>query len=94
MVLLLEEIQYRVQHALANISIIEEEKLVERSEKVGADIVKRLQHSIGHLPAIKEVRGIGMMIGIEFHVETAAAYVPVIKSKALEKKTAYYELWS
>ena len=72
--------------ALANISIIEEEKLVERSEKVGADIVKRLQHSIGHLPAIKEVRGIGMMIGIEFHVETAAAYVPVIKSKALEKR--------
>lgn len=72
--------------ALANISIIEEEKLVERSEKVGADIVKRLQHSIGHLPAIKEVRGIGMMIGIEFHVETAAAYVPVIKSKALERR--------
>jgi 4-aminobutyrate aminotransferase len=51
--------------ALANIEVIEEEKLVERSALLGAEIVERLQKSVGHLPGIVEVRGVGMMIGIE-----------------------------
>lgn len=70
--------------ALANIEVIEEEKLVERSAKLGAEIVNRLQNSVGHLPGIVEVRGVGMMIGIEFDSQSAAYFVPKIKSKALE----------
>ncbi|WP_223593118.1 aspartate aminotransferase family protein [Neobacillus bataviensis] len=70
--------------ALANIEIIEEEKLVERSADLGAEIVDRLQKSIGHLPGIVEVRGIGLMIGIEFDQQSAATLVPQIKAKALE----------
>jgi predicted acetylornithine/succinylornithine family transaminase len=70
--------------ALANIEIIEEEKLVERSAKLGAEIVDRLQQSVGHLPGIVEVRGAGMMIGIEFDQQSAAALVPKMKVKALE----------
>ncbi|WP_066368936.1 aminotransferase class III-fold pyridoxal phosphate-dependent enzyme [Neobacillus fumarioli] len=71
--------------ALANIEVIEEEELVQRSAKLGAEIVNRLQQSIGHLPGILEVRGLGMIIGIEFDQEAAANYVPRIKAKALEK---------
>jgi 4-aminobutyrate aminotransferase len=70
--------------ALANIEVIEEEKLVERSAKLGAVIVDRLQKSVGHLPGIVEVRGVGMMIGIEFEQQSSASFVPKIKSKALE----------
>ncbi|MFC3884068.1 aspartate aminotransferase family protein [Bacillus songklensis] len=69
--------------ALANIEVIEEEKLVERSAKLGAEIVERLQKSVAHLPGIVEVRGVGMMIGIEFDHQSAASLVPKIKEKAL-----------
>jgi 4-aminobutyrate aminotransferase len=70
--------------ALANIEVIEEEQLVERSALLGAEIVDRLQKSVGHLPGIVEVRGVGMMIGIEFDQHSSASIVPRIKTKALE----------
>lgn len=71
--------------ALANIEVIEDERLVDRSHELGAKIVKRLEQSLYGLPEVKEVRGIGMMIGIEFHEEYAGSVVPVIKEKCLEK---------
>ncbi|WP_413299023.1 aminotransferase class III-fold pyridoxal phosphate-dependent enzyme [Bacillus sp. 1P10SD] len=72
--------------ALANITVIEEEKLVERSRDLGANIVARLKESLEGLAGIKEVRGLGMMIGIEFQEDFASHVVPVIKQKCLEQK--------
>lgn len=70
--------------ALANINIIEKENLVERSERTGKEIVQRLQKSLKGLPGITDIRGIGMMIGIEFDFDVASEVVPQIKQKSLE----------
>lgn len=48
--------------AIAVLDIMEEENLIENAAKVGAYLLDELQK----LPGIKEVRGRGLMIGIEF----------------------------
>lgn len=48
--------------ALAVLDVMEEEKLVENAASVGAYLKEELQH----IPGIKEVRGLGLMIGMEF----------------------------
>jgi acetylornithine aminotransferase len=52
--------------ALAVLRTIEEEKLVERSQKMGSSILQRLQEIKEKSGAIKEIRGRGMMFAIEF----------------------------
>lgn len=52
--------------ALATIEVLEEEKLVQRAAKVGAEMLQRLQKFAAGKQHIGEVRGLGMMIGIEF----------------------------
>ncbi len=49
----------------AALSIILSEKLVENSRKVGAALLKRLQAMAGRLPWIGDVRGKGLLIGVE-----------------------------
>ena len=53
--------------ALAVLDIIENEKLVDNALEVG----KYLKASVPESPLIKEVRGRGLMIGIEFNVPVA-----------------------
>ncbi len=48
--------------ALAVIDVIENEKLIENAAKVGAYLMEELKQ----FPQIKEVRGEGLMIGLEF----------------------------
>ncbi|MHC1610826.1 MAG: acetylornithine transaminase [Candidatus Methanospirareceae archaeon] len=52
--------------ALASITVIEEEKLVERSRDLGKYFMAKV-HDIGlnSKPVVKEIRGKGLMIGIE-----------------------------
>lgn len=50
--------------ALANITIIEREKLVARAATFGAELLKKLQRLLSH-PIVGEVRGAGMAYGIE-----------------------------
>ncbi|HEY9731697.1 MAG TPA: aminotransferase class III-fold pyridoxal phosphate-dependent enzyme [Drouetiella sp.] len=52
--------------ALAVIDVLQEEKLPERAAKVGGEMLKRLQKFAQDKSYIGEVRGLGMMIGIEF----------------------------
>ncbi len=49
--------------AIAVLDIMEEENLVRNSAETGAFLMEKLQN----LPGVKEVRGRGLMIGIEFH---------------------------
>lgn len=51
--------------ALASIDVLREERLVERSATVGATLLARLRAELADHPAVGEVRGLGMMIGIE-----------------------------
>jgi 4-aminobutyrate aminotransferase len=51
--------------ALTTIEIIEDEGLVENAARVGARAIERLQEMSRRLPAIGDVRGRGLMLGIE-----------------------------
>jgi len=53
--------------ALASIKVIEEEKLAERALTAGNDIIARLKKMAEGKQHVAEVRGRGMMIGIEFN---------------------------
>lgn len=52
--------------ALAHIEGIEREKLLSNSARMGARITKRLAEMQARYPMITDVRGMGLMIGIEF----------------------------
>lgn len=51
--------------ALANIEVIEEENLVENSAKMGAYIKKRLTDMMDDHRIMGDVRGVGLLIGVE-----------------------------
>jgi acetylornithine/N-succinyldiaminopimelate aminotransferase len=49
------------------IRIMEEEGLLENAAKVGAHLKAALQRELGGLPGVKEIRGNGLMLGVELH---------------------------
>jgi adenosylmethionine-8-amino-7-oxononanoate aminotransferase/putative sterol carrier protein len=51
--------------ALANIELIERERLPENAADVGAYLLERLHEVIGGFDSVGEIRGVGLMIGIE-----------------------------
>lgn len=53
--------------ALATIEVLQEEKLPERAAALGKQIIDRLRTFAANKPYIGEVRGRGLMIGIEFN---------------------------
>ena len=52
---------------LATLQVIEDEQLVERARDTGAELLRRLGELKARHSLIKEVRGLGCMIAIEFH---------------------------
>jgi len=51
---------------LANIAILEAENMVDNSAKVGSYLLRGLRERIGGHPYVGEIRGEGLMIGVEF----------------------------
>jgi 4-aminobutyrate aminotransferase/(S)-3-amino-2-methylpropionate transaminase len=51
--------------ALASISVLEEEKLVERAAEFGARSIDRLRRATAGLASVAEVRGRGLLLGVE-----------------------------
>jgi acetylornithine aminotransferase len=51
--------------ALATIDIIESENLCRNAAEVGAHIQAGLRHALAETPGVRDIRGKGMMIGIE-----------------------------
>jgi len=51
--------------ALATIDIIEEERLMENAVRTGDFLVTELRRHLGARPGVREIRGKGLMIGIE-----------------------------
>ena len=47
------------------IRIMEEDGLLDNAAAVGAHLMAALQRELGHLPGVKEIRGQGLMIGVE-----------------------------
>jgi 4-aminobutyrate aminotransferase len=56
--------------SLATIAVIEEEELLAKSRLLADRAMARLNRLVGLNPAIGDVRGIGLMIGIEFVTKT------------------------
>lgn len=54
--------------ALAILQVMEEEKLPERAHRLGAELKARFQSWQRELPVIKEVRGLGLLLGLELTV--------------------------
>jgi acetylornithine/succinyldiaminopimelate/putrescine aminotransferase len=52
---------------LATLSVLDDEQLIERARERGAELVRRLDELKEKHSLIKEVRGLGLMIAIEFH---------------------------
>ena len=50
---------------LANVSIIEREGLVQRAAQIGAKFIQQLRSQLEPLPAVGQVRGLGMMAAVE-----------------------------
>ena len=61
---------------IANLKILQEERLWENSEKIGAQLLSKLE-TLRNFPIVGDVRGKGLMIAVEFveadgaHLETA-----------------------
>jgi L-2,4-diaminobutyrate transaminase len=58
--------------AMANLDIIEREALVENSARMGIHLRNALRRRIGDNPYVGEIRGEGLMIGVEFVADKAA----------------------
>jgi L-2,4-diaminobutyrate transaminase len=52
--------------AMANLDIIEREGLIGNAAKMGALLIKRLRERLADHPYVGDVRGVGLMVGIEF----------------------------
>ena len=57
--------------ALETIALMEEEGLLERSATVGADLLARLRDVLGDHPLVGDMRGRGLLIGIELVADQA-----------------------
>jgi 4-aminobutyrate aminotransferase-like enzyme len=51
--------------ALASLAILEREDLPARARVLGAEVLERLRNLLSDRPSVREVRGLGLMIGIE-----------------------------
>jgi len=67
--------------ALANLAIIEREKLVENAAQVGSYFGAQLREAFGSHPLVGEVRSAGMLAALEFMAdkETRRPFDPVLK---------------
>ena len=69
--------------ALTTIKTIEENDLLANAEKLGSYIAKKLQNKLSNIPLVKEVRGKGLMIGIELNTSCAELIDLCLKEKLL-----------
>ena len=70
---------------LASLAVLEEEGLVERAAALGEDLIVKMRQRLDGSPFIKDVRGKGMMIGIELGAPEAmrlkAAYALIEQAR-------------
>ena len=69
--------------ALATFEAIKKEKLLLNTQKMGAYLVERLEELKKKHPVIKEVRGMGLMIGAELTIEGKDIVEECFKEKVL-----------
>jgi len=68
---------------LATIAMIEEEHLLERAQRLSAVFAQRLEEAKSQCEIIREVRVVGLMIGIELSIEGAPTVQACMERKLL-----------
>lgn len=76
--------------ALANLEVILEEKLLLNCQKTGSYLLEKLSELAGNYPFIKEVRGLGLMLGIVFETECRPIAVRLMERGLLVSCTAMH----
>jgi predicted acetylornithine/succinylornithine family transaminase len=69
--------------ALAVLDVIERDDLVGNSEKMGELLVARLREALDGSPAVEEVRGVGLLVGIELAGDFSRDVVDACREKGL-----------
>lgn len=75
--------------ALATIDVIQSENLPARAEALGKQMLERLKKNLASCKSVGDIRGIGLMIGIEFQNADGSPshdLAEAVLNKALEKK--------
>jgi L-2,4-diaminobutyrate transaminase len=78
---------------LANIAILETEKMVDNSAEMGGYLLRGLRERVGGHPYVGDIRGEGLMIGVEFMADRLKrrAFTPtsnvhrLVAAKSLEQ---------
>jgi acetylornithine/LysW-gamma-L-lysine aminotransferase len=65
---------------LAAIQTYRDEDLIERSARLGAEMLAALQHALAGAPMVRDVRGLGLMLAVELRTKVA----PLLKSLMLD----------
>jgi 4-aminobutyrate--pyruvate transaminase len=67
--------------ALKTLDIIEREKLVARAARLGEYLRDRLERELGGLESVGEIRGLGLMAGVELVADpvTRASFDPALR---------------
>lgn len=74
--------------ALATIGIIEEELLIEAAQKKGDYMLSKINELRSKCPLIKEVRGIGLMIGVELTAASRPFVEKMLRKGVMANATA------
>ncbi len=73
---------------VATLETIEKENILEETTRKGERLVNALKLNIGHHPSFREIRGIGLMIGVEFDFEVKELVLELMNRKILANATA------
>lgn len=76
--------------ALAAIETIEEEKLLKHGQEIGNWLKKEIGKL--NLPHVKEIRGVGLMIGVEFGFEAKPLVLDMLEQGIIANATAVHVL--
>ncbi|MGJ7468948.1 4-aminobutyrate--2-oxoglutarate transaminase [Kosakonia cowanii] len=74
-----------VAAAHAVLDVIEEEKLCERANQLGKDLVEVLTHAKAHCPHIADIRAQGSMVAVEFQDPQTGAPSPEFTKQVQDK---------
>ena len=76
--------------ALANLEVILEENLLENTQQVGTYLLNQITDLSKNYKIIKEVRGVGLMIGVEFESQCRSLALNLMENGLLVSCTALY----
>ncbi|MCB0584336.1 MAG: aspartate aminotransferase family protein [Phaeodactylibacter sp.] len=73
---------------MATLEAIEEEELLRKTTRKGFWLKEMLEEKIGRHPALKQIRGLGLMIGVEFDFEAKPLVLKMMEHGVLANATA------